>query len=106
MKLYVCWGVWTGATPWPFRRAETHPCGAAHEALKDAGHDPEVVRCLGWEALPTVFNLTPGRRKVRKLTGEATVPVLVTDDREVVAGSGEIADWAARNRAGSSRCRR
>jgi glutathione S-transferase len=53
-----------------------------------------VVRCYGWEALPGVFNLTPGRRKVKQLTGETTVPVLVTDDAEVIAGSREIADWA------------
>ena len=100
MKLYVCWGTWTGATPWPFRRAETHPCGAAHEALTDAGHDPEVVRCFGWTELPAVFNLTPGRRKVKQLTGEVTVPVLVTDDGEVVAGSSEIVAWARRPAAG------
>jgi hypothetical protein len=36
--------------------------------------------------LPDVFNLTPGRRKVKKLTGDVTVPILVTDDGEVVAG--------------------
>lgn len=100
MKLYVCWGTWKGATPRPFRRAESHPCGVAREALTEAGYDPEVVRCYGWEALPGVFNLTPGRRKVKKLTGEVTVPVLVTDDGKVVAGSGEIAAWAARNQPG------
>jgi hypothetical protein len=99
MKLYVCWGTWKGATPWPFRRAETHPCGAAHEALKDAGYDPEVVRCFGWTELPDVFNLTPGRREVKKLTGQTTVPVVVTDDGEVVVGSGEIVAWAGRTRA-------
>jgi hypothetical protein len=74
-----------------------HPCGVAHDALTDAGYDPEVVRCLGWEALPGVFNLTPGRRKVKQLTGEVTVPVLVTDDGEVVAGSQAIAAWAQDN---------
>jgi hypothetical protein len=99
MKLYVCWGTWTGATPRPFREAESHPCGVAHEALNYAGHAPEVVRCFGWAALPAVFNLTPGRRKVKELTGEMTVPVLVTDDREVVAWSSEIATWARRNPA-------
>jgi hypothetical protein len=95
MKLYVCWGTWKGATPKPFRRADRHPCGVAHEALTDAGYAPEVVRCFGWEALPRVFNLTPGRRKVKELTGDVVVPVLVTNDGEVVAGSGEIADWAS-----------
>jgi hypothetical protein len=56
-----------------------------------------VVRCFGWAELPKVFNLTPGRRQVKKLTGEMTVPVLVTDDGEVVAGSSEIAAWAQAN---------
>ena len=66
MKPYVCWGTWKGATPPPFRRAERHPCGVAHEALLEAGYDPQVVRCYGWEALPGVFNLTPGRREVKQ----------------------------------------
>jgi hypothetical protein len=96
MKLYVCWGTWKGATPRPFRRANSHPCGVAHEALEEAGYDPEIVRCFGWEALPAIFNQTPGRREVKKLTGQGTVPVLVTDDGEVVAGSGEIVAWAQR----------
>jgi glutathione S-transferase-like protein len=94
MKLYVCWGTWTGATPWPFRRADVHPRGVAHQALREAGYEPEVIRCFGWEALPAVFNLTPGRRKVKELTGGVTVPVLVTDDGRVVSDSKEIASWA------------
>lgn len=102
MKLYVCWGTWKGPTPWPFRRADLHPCGVAHEALQEAGYDPEVVRCLGWEALPGVLNLTPGRRKVKELTGEITVPVLVTDDGAVVADSSEIAAWAKAHPLGDS----
>lgn len=94
MRLYVCWGTWKRPTPRPLRRADTHPCGKAHGALLEAGHDPQVIRCFGWEALPGVFNLTPGRREVKRLTGEVTVPVLVTDDGEVVAGSQEIVAWA------------
>lgn len=97
MKLYVCWGTWRSATPWPFRRAESHPCGVAHQALQEAGYEPDVIRCFGWEALPGIFNLTPGRRRVKQLTGGVTVPVLVTDDGEVVAGSSEIAAWAGSN---------
>jgi hypothetical protein len=99
VTLYVCWGTWTRPTARPFRRAERHPCGVAHQALKEAGLAPRVVRCLGWEALPRVFNLTPGRRKVKQLTGDYTVPVLVTDDGDVVAGSSEIAAWASQNAA-------
>jgi hypothetical protein len=97
VKLYVCWGTWRGATPRPFRRADEHPCGVAHSALEEAGHDPEVVRCFGWAELPGIFNLTPGRREVKRLTGDIWVPVLVTDGGEVVGGSSEIAAWAARN---------
>jgi hypothetical protein len=102
MKLYVCWGTWKGATPRPFRRADVHPCGLAHQALLDAGYDPEIQRCYGWEALPGIFNQTPGRREVKRLTGDVTVPVLISDEGEVVAGSGEIAGWAARRPAGQS----
>jgi hypothetical protein len=69
----------------------------AHEALKEAGYAPDVIRCFGWEALPGVFNLTPGRRKVKELTGETTVPVLVTDAGDVVTDSAKIAAWAERN---------
>ena len=103
MRLYVCWGTWTGKTPWPFARADAHPCGVAHQALREAGHDPEVVRCYGWRELPEFLNLTPGRRAVKQLTGDITVPVLATDDGEVVAGSGEIVSWAERNPAAAPR---
>jgi hypothetical protein len=68
--------------------------------LKDAGYDPNVVRCLGWEALPKIFNLTPGRRQVKRLTGDIMVPVLLANDGEVVAGASEIAAWAEQNPAG------
>lgn len=99
MKLYVCWGTWKRPTPKPFRRADTHPCGAAHQALLEAGYDPQVVRCFGWEALPGVFNRTPGRRKVKKMTGRVQVPVLETDAGEVIAESAEIVAWAGDNPA-------
>lgn len=90
MKLYVCWGTFT-TTP----RPGGHPCGNAYEAMTNAGHDPEVVKSYGLAALPdAVFNRTRGRRDAKRLTGESTVPVLVTDDDEVIAGSGEIVAWA------------
>lgn len=91
MKLYVCWGV----MPMP----GGHPCERAHTALTAAGHDPDVVRTYGWRRLPdTPFNLT--RRKVKQLTGgDSTVPLLFTDDGELVHGSKEIVEWARRNPA-------
>jgi Glutathione S-transferase, N-terminal domain len=94
MKLYVCYGTWK-----PAPRPGGHPCGAAHQALVDAGYEPDVVRSYGLGLLPDVFNQTSGRREVRRLTGNHWVPALLTDDGEVVQGSHEIIDWAEANPA-------
>ena len=88
MKLYICWGTF------PSPRPGGHPCANAYHALKDAGHDPEVIKSYGLGILPDAFNRTTGRQEAKRLTGSSMVPVLVTDDDEVVAGSKEIAAWA------------
>jgi hypothetical protein len=95
MRLYVCWG--TFGIP-----AIGHPCGSAHRALTEAGHDPDVIRSYGWAPLPAPFNRTRGRREAKRLSGADTVPVLVTDDGDVIAGSTEIVSWASANPAGRS----
>jgi glutathione S-transferase len=87
MKLYVCYG--TFKTP----RPGGHPCANAYEALKEAGHDPEVVKSYGFGALPDFLN-TGTRKEVKKLTGNSWVPVLVTDEGEVVSDSKNIVAWA------------
>jgi glutathione S-transferase len=51
--------------------------------------------------LPAFMNNTKGRKKVKELTGEYTVPVLVTDTGEVVKESSAIVAWAERNPAAS-----
>src|SRR5271166_5185851 len=90
MKLYVCYGTWK-----PAPRPGGHPCGVAYHALREAGHEPEVVLSYGLGVLPGFVNeLSPGRREVKRLTGNHWVPVLVTDDDEVIQGSHEIAEWA------------
>ncbi len=94
MKLYVCYGTWK-----PAPRPGGHPCGLAYQALKDAGHSPDVIRSYGLGMLPDAFNATAGRREVKRLTGNTWVPALVTDDGAVVQGSREIADWARANPA-------
>lgn len=96
MRLYVCYGTFT-KTP----RPGGHPCGKAYRALREAGHDPVVVRSYGLAVLPGVFNRTRGRSEVKKLTGSYTVPVLVTDDDEVVRDSREIIAWAENHPAGA-----
>ena len=102
MKLYVCWGTFTTAP-----RPGGHPCGNANAALEKAGWKPEVIRSYGFGALPDFMNNSRGRREVRELTGQGWVPVLVTDDGEVVQGSEKIAAWARANpAAGADRAAR
>jgi hypothetical protein len=97
MKLYVCYGTWRSAP-----RPGGHPCGKAYEALREAGHDPEVIRSYGLGILPDALNRSEGRREAKRLTGKAVVPVLVTDDGEVVNESDRIVEWAQRNPAGAA----
>lgn len=98
MRLYVCWG--TFPVPWPRRGASWgprhHPCKKAHDALIEAGYSPSVKKVYGFRELPV---LTPGRKAVRRLTGDRLVPVLVLDDGEVVQDSENIAQWARENPA-------
>lgn len=96
MKLYVCWG--PCPVPWPRSsgswRPGAHPCKQTFDALKEAGHSPDVVKVYGFGQLPDV---TSGRREVRRLTGQSFVPVLVLDSGEVVKGSKAIMVWARGN---------
>ena len=88
MKLYVCWG--TFPTPRP---PHGHPCRNAYKALREAGYDPEVEKVQGLGIGPLKL-MTDGRREVQELTGSPVVPVLVTDDGEVINESQRIAEWA------------
>ena len=97
MKLYVCWGTF----PSPVRPGG-HPCANAYNALRKAGHDPEVIKSYGLAILPGPFNATDGRREAKRLTGKYTVPVLVTDDGEVVSDSKNIVAWAEKNPAAAA----
>ena len=86
--------------PWPRRSASwrpgAHPCKRAHDALKQAGHSPNVVKVYGFAALP---DFTSGRREVKRMTGESFVPVLVLDHGEVIRDSKNIVAWARDNPA-------
>jgi hypothetical protein len=93
MKLYVCWGTF----PTPLLPGG-HPCRDAYVALKRAGHEPRVIRSYGAAMLPDIpFNLTPQRIHVRRATGSSEVPMLETEDGEVVQGARQIAAWAKKN---------
>jgi hypothetical protein len=93
MKLYICYGLFKSPRP------GGHPCRNAHEALREAGYEPEVVKAYGLGVLPKVFNLTKGRQVVERLTGNRMVPTLVLDDGKAIDGSREIVSWAAANPA-------
>lgn len=93
MKLYVCYG--TFQTP----RPGGHPCANAHRALREAGHEPEVVRTYGFGPLGPI---TSGRRKVKELTGQTWVPVLVTDEGHAIHDSKNIVAWAKAHPAGGA----
>jgi hypothetical protein len=95
MKLYVCWG--TFPTPRP---PHGHPCRNAYKALREAGHDPEVVKVQGVGVGPIKLT-TDGRKEVERLTGSPMVPVLVTDDGEAINESKRIIEWARAHPAGS-----
>jgi hypothetical protein len=69
-----------------------HPCGRAAKALRDAGHDFEITTVEGYRLLP--WTRRGKRDAIRELSGQENVPVLVTDDGEVVSGSGTIRRWA------------
>ena len=95
MELYICWGEFKSPRP------GGHPCRNAAEALREAGWKPEVKKVYGLGLLPSFMN--PTRQKVRELTGDDWVPVLVTDDGEVVKDSKKIVAWAKANPAAGSR---
>jgi len=86
--------------PWPRRSASwrpgAHPCKKAYDALKAAGHSPQVVKAYGLAALP---DITRARKEVKRLTGESLVPVRVLDDGHVISDSSNIVDWARHNPA-------
>ena len=92
MKLYVCYGTF------PTPRPGGHPCANAYHALRDAGHDPEVIKSYGFGPLPDVIN-GPRRAEVKRLSGNAWVPILVLDDGTVVDGSDSIVAWAKEHQA-------
>ena len=96
MKLYICWG--TFQTP----RPGGPPCANASAALREAGHEPEVVKVHGLGVGPRFLHwVTDGRREVERLTGQRGVPVLVTDDGEAIHDSKRIVEWAQAHPAGS-----
>jgi hypothetical protein len=88
MKLYICWGTYRE----PFKE---HSCRVAHQALRAAGYEPELVKVRGLGVGPKLLQwTTAGRREVEQLSGQKVVPVLVTDEGEAIVESQAIVEWA------------
>jgi glutathione S-transferase len=67
-------------------------------ALREAGYDPELVKVHGLGIGPVKVD-TEGRREVERISGQKVVPVLVTDDGEVITDSQRIKKWAEQHPA-------
>ena len=90
MKLYVCYGTFP-ATP----RPGGHPCGNAHRALKEAGHDPEVVRSYGLGMLPDALQQDrAAARRSKRADRQDDGAGARTDDGEAIYPSQKIVEWA------------
>jgi glutathione S-transferase len=97
LLLYVCpFEKSFGALPSPI----AHPCGRAAKALDDAGVAYELRTVEGAKRLFwTLPRRARDRAEIEKLSGQRDVPILVLDDGEVIAGSGDIVAWAREHSA-------
>ena len=94
MKLYICWGTFQTIRP------GGHPCHNAYQALKMAGHDPEVVKVRGLGVGPRFMHLvTEGVRRSRSCPGSEPCPSWSPIEGEVISDSHRIVDWAEANPA-------
>ena len=79
-----------------FRANHRRPRGEVHQALLIAGYEPEVVKTGGCYRTDPLF---PGRREVKRLTGNYKVPTLILHNGTVIDGSQNIIKWAHTNEA-------
>ena len=87
MKLVVCSGTYKTRL-----RTGAHPCRNAYDAPRQACPHPNVGR--GYGGAYPLTKLMAGRHKVKQLTDQSWVPVLVSDDGEVIQDSRNIIAWA------------
>ena len=77
------------------RQASWHPCGRAAKALDRAGYEYEIKELPGYRLMPWTWRQRrKTREEVRALSGQINLPVLALNEGNVVAGSGNIVEWA------------
>lgn len=69
-----------------------HPCRRAHDALDEAGVDYDTI--IADRNRPFGLFTSGKRPELKAPHGQEKLPVLVAPGGEIVAGSGEIVDWA------------
>ena len=88
--LYVC-SIDEGGPP-------PHACKRAARDLRESGHEFEKIIFARGHPFGL---LTTGRRpRLKEISGQEKLPVLVLSDGTVIAGSGEIIAWARSHAAG------
>jgi glutathione S-transferase len=95
MVLYTCG---EGTRRRSFGGLINHACGRAAEALDAAGHRYETKVVGGYTSSPWTWrSRRRDRAEVKQLSGRTSVPILVLEDGEVIAGSRQIVRWAEDN---------
>ena len=89
MILYTCAAKRRGATTPVIQ----HRCGVAAKALEDAGHRFDIEVVGGFKMVP--LSRRGKRDRIRELTAQEDVPVLVVDEETAIAGSAAIKQCAA-----------
>jgi glutathione S-transferase len=82
--LYVC-HLDEGSIP-------AHACRRAAKALRDHGHQFEKV--IHGRGRPFGVSTTGRRPRLKEISGQEKLPVLVLADGTVINGSGRIIEWA------------
>jgi glutathione S-transferase len=95
MVLYTCG---EGTRSRSFGGLLVHPCGRAAKALDDGGHRYETKVARGYTSSPWTWpSRGRDRAEVKALSGKSSVPILVLEDGQVIAGSRQIVRWATEN---------
>jgi glutathione S-transferase len=95
MVLYTCG---EGTRSRSFGGLLAHPCGRAAKALDDGGHLYETKVVRGYTSSPWTWpSRGRERAEVKELSGKSSVPILVLEDGQVIAGSRQIVRWATEN---------